>query len=250
MFGLGNTPKVARSVELVRETGPAVSLDKVEQAGGLSLRKKTEAAGVALAASGLAGIRAQAVLVLDYSGSMGSDYRSGEVQTLAERFLAFALQIDADGEVPMIPFASDSLPTINVHLDNFQGIIDRELVRKQAMGSTNLFAALVEVKKLAEKTDAPLFVGVVTDGNPDSTTATTRIVTELANYPAFIKFMALREVPYLDELDNLPNTARLLDNVNTQVFPNLNLTDQAFAEAMAEEWDEWVKAAISAGLLT
>ncbi len=101
MFGFGNSApekKVMKSVKLVKQTGSAVSLEKVEQAGGIDLRKKTEAAGTALSMKGLAGIRAQAVVVLDYSGSMGGDYQSGAVQTLTERFLGFAMQIDADGE--------------------------------------------------------------------------------------------------------------------------------------------------------
>jgi hypothetical protein len=250
MFGFGNSSperKVQKSIKLVKESGSAVSLDKI---GSISLRKKTEAAGSALAAKGLQGIRAQAVCVLDYSGSMYSDFRSGEVQELTERFLGFALQIDADGEIPVIPFASRRLPTINVDLNNYQGIIDRELVQKYSMGSTNLAQALEEVLVLARITDAPMFVGVVTDGNPDSTTDTTRLVCELANYPVFIKFLALRSVPYLQELDDLDNSHRLIDNVDTKTFTSLSISDEQFAEAMADEWDSWVKAAQSAGILT
>ncbi len=253
MFGFGNSApekKVMKSVKLVKQTGSAVSLEKVEQAGGIDLRKKTEAAGTALSMKGLAGIRAQAVVVLDYSGSMGGDYQSGAVQTLTERFLGFAMQIDADGEVPIIPFASRRLPTVNVGLDNYQGVINRELVNKQSMRSTNLSEALEEVKRLAKKTNDPMFVAVVTDGNPDYEAATTKIVCELANYPVFIKFLALYNVPYLQELDDLDNSHRLLDNVDTKTFSSLDISDTQFANAMADEWDSWITAALAAGILT
>lgn len=248
MFGLGSSGhKVAKSVKLVREIGSAVPLSQVSNS---TLRQKVAAAGAALAAKNLAGIRAQAVCVLDYSGSMFHDYQTGAVQELTERFLAFALQIDADGEIPVIPFASRRLPTINVNLNNYEGVIKRELIDKQNMGSTNLAHALEEVRSIARTTDAPLFVGVVTDGSPDSQEDATKIVCELANYPVFIKFLALRNVPYLQDLDDLDDTKRLLDNVDTKTFDDLNITDAEFANAMADEWDSWVKLATQAGILT
>lgn len=245
--------KVHKSIVLKRETGGAISLDKIEQKAGVDLRKKSEAAEKVLSSKGLLGIRAQAVLVLDYSGSMGRDYANGSIQTLAERFLAFALQIDADGEVPIIPFASKRLSTINVGLDNYVGVIQRELVAKQHMGSTNLADALQEVKRLAGSTDAPMFVGVVTDGNPDDSynnfKDTTKVVCELAGYPTFLKFMALRDVPYLQKLDDLPDSQRLLDNVDSKFYPNLNISDEQFFTDMCEEWPEWVKLATAKGVL-
>lgn len=258
MFGnLFSSPPVRqaqKTVKLVHESGSAVLMDKVEQVGGSILRKKAEAAGTALAAQGMQGIRAQAVCVLDYSGSMGGDYASGAVQELTERFLGFALQIDADGEVPVIPFGSRRLPTINVNLNNYQGIIKRELTDKHTMGSTNLAHALEEVRSIARTTDAPLFVGVVTDGNPDDAyegyNKTTPLVCDLANYPVFIKFISLRNVPYLQQLDDLDDSHRLLDNVDTKVFTDLNMTDAQFAEAMVDEWASWVKLATAAGILT
>jgi uncharacterized protein with von Willebrand factor type A (vWA) domain len=238
--------KVEKTAALVRETGAAVNPATI---GNLSLQKKSEAAGNALARKNLHGVRSEALLLLDFSGSMYGDYQSGAVQTLVERFLAFALQIDADGKIPVIPFASRRLNTIDVTLQNYQGIVERELVNKQQMGSTNLAHALEEVLNIARTTDSPLFVGVVTDGNPDSEEETTKLVCRLANYPVFIKFLALRSVSYLEELDNLDSSYRLVDNVNSQFFPNLSITDEQFADAMTEEWDVWVDAATRAGLL-
>ena len=46
----------------------------------------------------------QVVLVVDRSGSMGHEYRSGAVQDVVDRVLGFSVIVDDDGEVPAIFF--------------------------------------------------------------------------------------------------------------------------------------------------
>jgi hypothetical protein len=245
----------ARTVNLVKDpTGaPAVNLTKVRDAGHVDLAKRADKAGLALSKRGLAGIRAQALLVLDHSGSMRADYASGAVQTLVERALGFALQIDVDGTVPVLPFDSHVWPTVDVTVANYAGAVDRDIWRRNQMGSTNLAAAMQTVKASAETTDAPIFCIVVTDGEPDNRAATTNAVCELARYPVFVKFLAVAPVAYLNELDDLGNDRRLLDNVDAKPSsPALNLrtcTDAQFADAMVDEWDTWIAVATKAGVL-
>jgi hypothetical protein len=249
----GKKPLPARTVVLEKGNGPAVDLEKVRRDGNIDLAKKADAAGISLEKRGLSGIRAQALLVLDHSGSMHGDYSNGKVQKLVERVLGFALQIDADGTVPVIPFDTKAWPSTDVSVDNYRGAVNRDIWRSNNMGSTNLAAALDRVRQLAEATDAPIFCAVVTDGSPDSRAAATTAVCELARYPVFLKFLALGHVPYLAELDNLPAGRRLIDNVNSKPGPTgpglLTCTDEEFAEAMADEWNTWVSAAKSAGIL-
>ncbi|MFG1872186.1 VWA domain-containing protein [Micromonospora arborensis] len=247
-----SSPAPARTVNLTKDpTGrPAVDLTKVRDAGHVDLAKRADKAGFALSRKGLDGMRAQAVLVLDHSGSMQRDYASGQVQTLVERVLGFALQIDVDGTVPVIPFDHRVLPTVDVTVDTYQGVVDREIWRRQDMGTTRLHEALRVVRDMAVITDAPLFCAVVTDGNPDHKPPTTEIVCDLARYPVFLKFVAIRDVPYLQELDDLPPSQRLLDNVDAKFFNDpASATDLAFAEALADEWDTWIAAAQRAGVV-
>lgn len=247
--------KPARTVTLVKDANgaPAVNLSTVRESGHVDLAKKADKAGISLNKRGLAGIRAQAFLVLDYSGSMGSDYRNGNVQTLVERALGFALQIDIDGAIPVIPFASRALPTVDVNLSNYQGVVDREIMQKYHMGTTDLAGGLRVVLDAAKTTDAPIFCIVVTDGSPDSKPEATKVVAELSKYPVFIKFLALEEVEYLRKLDNEMAGKSLIDNVDTKFSDDeLNLltcTDLAFADAMTDEWDSWVKNAQRVGIL-
>jgi Mg-chelatase subunit ChlD len=241
----------ARTVNLVKDPAgaSAVNLSKVRAAGHIDLAKRADKAGLALSKRGLAGIRAQAVLVLDHSGSMHPDYANGKVQTLVERTLGFALQIDVDGTVPVIPFDSRVHPTVEVTVDNYSGVVDRDIWQRR-MGSTDLAQALTVVRDMASVSPEPLFCMVVTDGDPDSKRATTDLVVDLARYPVFLKFLAVRDVPYLNDLDDMRPDRRLLDNVDTKAFHDpAGVSDLVFAEAMADEWDSWVQAATAAGVL-
>jgi hypothetical protein len=241
---------VQKSVKLVRESGAKVSLDKIERSGGVSLSKSAAAAGVSLTKQGLTGIRGKFVVVLDHSESMRGDYANGGVQKLTEKALAYGLQFASDERVTIIPFDTTPLATVEVTLENFQGVVDRSIWNRNFMGSTNLTDALRVVEGMAKNTDELIFCAVITDGNPNVRTSCTKVVCDLAGYPVFLKMLALRDVPYLDELDNLGNDVRLLDNVNAQSFHDIgSITDEAFADAMAEEWASWVDLATKAGVL-
>lgn len=240
-----------KTINLVKDpTGaPAVDLTKLG-AAHIDLTRRAQKAGISLSKRGLDGIRAQAVLILDHSASMRRDYKDGTVQMLVERALGFALQIDIDGEIPVIPFDSRVWPTAVVGVGNYQGAVDREVFRNGQMGSTNLAGALQELMRLAAGSDAPIFAIVVTDGSPDSRREATRLVCELANYPVFIKFLAIRPVDYLQTLDDLGPSKRLVDNVDTKFIPNpADMSDLAFADAMVDEWDSWIKEATGAGVI-
>lgn len=244
----------SRTIKMTKDPsgGSAINLSKVRDAGHIELAKRADKAGIALSKKGLAGIRAQAILVLDHSGSMYQDYANGKVQTLVERVLGFALQIDVDGTVPVVRFDSRVHRAVDVTVSNYSGVVNSKLWQPNGMGSTNLSAALEAVKDYAKLTDDPIFAAVVTDGNPDDRAATTKVVCELAGYPVFLKFLALNNVPYLDELDDNPGP-RLLDNVDSKPDAGgpaiLDMSDLQFADAMVDEWSSWFELATKAGVL-
>lgn len=253
MFGRSNTNKVQHSVKLVRDAAgaPAVDLEKVAAGGHVSLVKRAQKAGISLSKRGLDGVRAEAALILDHSGSMFGDYANGTVQALVERALGFALQIDADGKVPVIPFDSRVWPTVEVTVDNYAGVVDRDIWHRGSMGGTDLHKPLEQLKGMARGSVSPIFAIVVTDGSPNSKSAATKIVCELAGYPVFLKFLAIQPVDYLQDLDDLDSSQRLLDNVDAKFVPDPDaMSDLAFADAMVDEWDTWIAAATTAGVLT
>jgi hypothetical protein len=250
----GNKSKPAHSVRLVQDKSgaPAVDLEKVAAGGHVSLVKRAQKAGISLSKRGLDGVRAEAVLILDHSGSMRSDYRDGTVQALVERALGFALQIDADGKIPVIAFDTRVWPAVEVTVNDYADVVTREIWQPNAMGRTYLELALGQLKSMAEQSESPIFAIVVTDGSPDSRSATTAMVCELARYPVFIKFLAIKPDArgYLQDLDDLDSSKRLLDNVDAKFIPDPDgMSDLEFADAMADEWDTWIVAATSAGVL-
>lgn len=244
-------------VRLVRasEYGSAIDLAKVRDAGHINLAKAGDAALAALARRGLLGIRAEALVVLDHSRSMWADYDNGGVATLTTRTLGFTLPFDADGKVPVIPFDSRVHLPVNATMANHATVVRDQIWRPNHMGSTNLAGALEKVRDIAATTKVPLYVAVLTDGEPDDERTTTKVVCDLARYPVFLKILALRPVDYLSELDKLGDSKRLLDNCNAKPDrgSDLNLlscTDEQFQEALADEWDLWIDRALKAGVLT
>lgn len=260
MFGFGNNRSPVNPVPLVRVDGAggnasAIDLAKVREAGHINLAKAGDAAQAALARRGLLGIRAEAITVLDHSKSMWADYNSGGVTVLTTRTLGFTLPFDADGKVPVIPFDSRVHLPITATMANHATVVRDQIWRPSHMGSTNLTGALEAVRDIAAKTTVPLYAAILTDGEPDDEKSAMKVVCDLARYPVFLKFLALRPVEFLSTLDTLGDSKRLLDNCNAKpdrgsTLNLLSCTDEQFQEAMADEWDQWIVRASRAGVLT
>lgn len=238
---------------------PAVNLSKVRQDGHTELADRAETVGVSLQKRGLNGMRGRMIVLVDHSGSMSTDFERGLVQTLLERTLAFGLQIDTDGAIEVIPFDTKVWKTIKVRLNDYRQASGK-IYKPNQMGSTNLAGALAKVREIASTTEEAIVCVVLTDGRPDDWDSriqdapeTTAVICDLARHPVFLKFLPIRPVDYLEDLDNLESKrpgARLLDNVDTQPIADPSgISDADFAEAMVEEWDSWIAAATAAGVL-
>lgn len=120
-----------------------ISLEKVaEKAPALvSLAKE---AGVSLRKSGIGNTRAKVALVLDYSGSMSGEYRSGAMQRFAEKILALGTQLDDDGAIDFFVFDAHANYLGEITLDDYQGSVNR-LIGKRHMGTTNYAEAFYAV---------------------------------------------------------------------------------------------------------
>lgn len=262
MFGSKTTHTPVNPVPITRDvTGaPAIDLDAVKAAGHVELFDSAHAVGVSLLKRKLDGMRGRVMVVLDHSGSMRDDYQKGLVQQLLARALAFGLQVNAGAAIDVIPFDHKLWSTVRVDVGNYQTVVARSIWQRDRMGYTDLARALNHVRQQAASTKQPIVCVVITDGDPfdghdrdRSKAAATEVVCDLARYPVFLKFLSLRDVPYLQELDDLERTrpgVRLLDNVDTKPIADpYGISDAAFAEAMTDEWDSWLIAAQAAGVL-
>lgn len=238
-----------RTVTLTKGSGPAVDRATVEQRGGIDLTKKFDKAGISLSKAGLDGIRAEAVMILDHSGSMSYGYQNGMVQTLVDRALAFALQIDGDGSIPVVPFDSRLWPTVDVNLGNFADVVNRKVFRPSEMGGTLLAPALRLVLEMAKAAESPLYVVIVTDDDPHDRAEVVRLLKDLKRYAVFVKVLTLVPAPFWDSMDDL-DVPGLVDNLDAKRVQNpAAMTDLAFADVMVDEWQSWVAAATTAGIL-
>ena len=70
------------------------------------------------------GLRARVGLVLDASGSMGRQYKSGRVQELLDRVLPLALHFDDDGSLDVWAFDTMPKPLDPALLDNIGDYIN------------------------------------------------------------------------------------------------------------------------------
>jgi hypothetical protein len=261
----GVPPAAARTISLVKDpTGaPAVNLSKVREAGHVDLVKRAEKAGISLSKRNLGGLRGAVRLYVDHSGSMefpnARDYSNGNVQRLVERALGYAFQLDSDGKIPVIAFDSKLWPEVVVDQSNYQGIVEASIWHPREMRGTKFVPVLEDLLNEAQTTTEPIFAIIVTDGSPNDRRQATKLVIELSRYPVQVKFLAIREVDYLEELDDLEEHhpgARLLDNVDAKFFNGVDcpvlsdITDLQFADAMADEIDTWVRDATAKGVLT
>ncbi len=238
---------VKKTVSLTKRSTSASAADLT--AAPPDLIKRVGKAQFALNKIGFDDIDAEVVVLVDRSGSMAG--RDKEVQLLLERVLAFGLQVDADGIIPVIPFSSHMHRHFDVSLNNY---LSAAANTGAPGGGTIMAEPLLAARDLSRDSEKPIFLVIIGDGNPNDTAATTAAVCELAGYPIFIKFISLAQVDYLDELDNLETTqpgARLLDNVDAQDVPDpAGISDLDFFQKMVEEWDTWIAAAQQHGLLT
>lgn len=250
-----------------------LSLDKIEQkAPGLLSLAKTAVDHIDK--SGLNGQVAKVALVLDYSGSMGSTYRSGAMQRLAEKVLALGTQFDDDGAIDFFVFDSSAAHLGEITIDDYKGSVDR-LTSSRRMGTTNYAAAFLAVRnhfgfappapakkglfggfKKAQPAvnvgpaNEPVYALFLTDGAPDNKAAAISALTEVSTAPIFWKFLSIgsESMPFLQKLDDL--TERFVDNADYQPVGDVDrISDNELFSKLLVEYPEWVKEVRSKGLI-
>lgn len=226
-----------------------ITLDKIQAtAPGLVSLAKTAAAS--LEKSGLGGQRAAVQLVLDHSGSMAPYYANGSVQRLAEQALGLSVNLDDDGNVPLIFFGSYVEQYDDARLDNYDGIIN-QLHTRVHWGSTDYVAgirAAIDEHQKSGATDPGLVI-FQSDGEPNSRKAAERALREASSLPIFFAFIGFGgRVEFLEKLDDL--TGRKVDNASFFHAANPHaVTDAQLYDGITAEFAGWLTAARAAGIV-
>ena len=215
----------------------------------IDLSKKAE---VEIQKSGLAGRKAQVVLVLDISKSMNRLYKDGTVQSVIERVLALALNFDDDGEVDVILFGTNAYQLPAVSLDDLEGYVDRVVLPNYKIIEATRYAVALQLiydKYRNNKAD-PVFVIFVTDGNNSDKRETTDLIRTLSHEAVFFQFVGIgqEDFPYLQKLDEL--SGRFIDNAGFMHVNDIaSVDDASLYRELLNEFPEWLEEAKGRGLL-
>lgn len=197
----------------------------------------------------MSNLTSRVALVLDYSGSMRSHYRSGAIQQLIERILPIAMRFDDDGELDFWIFDDGfhRLPSINK--SNFYGYIKREVIDKYSrMGCTSYAPVMKDVynKYICEdRKNIPSYVIYITDGANDDKRETTETITYLSQFPIFWQFVGIgnERFEYLQKLDDLKN--RVIDNADFFPVSDISrMSDNELYSNLLNEYPSYLEEAV------
>lgn len=212
----------------------------------------TKKAAVSLDKTGLSGHRAAVYLVLDHSGSMGDFYRDGDVQRLAQQTLGLAVNLDDDGEVPVIYFSDRAEQPVMVSLDSYQGAVERTY-KKVLWGGTSYVPAMTRVLEHYRASGAtdPALVVFQTDGTPQDQKAVEKALREYSHLPVFWAFVGFGPkwlMEFLTKLDDL--SGRAVDNASFfHAAEPRNTTDEALYDGITGQYAGWLAEARRAGIV-
>lgn len=195
---------------------------------------------------------AKVALVLDNSGSMRGQYRSGRVQKIVDRAFPLAVQFDDDGELECWAYGDRPyrLPPVSfANLNNVKSI--HESHKKWPTGGNNQEAIMVaEIIRHYQKSSLPVYVMFVTDGGIDNSRQLKTLLVDSARMPIFWQFMGSGGSNYgpLEQLDKL--AGRVVDNANFFALDDIAaVSDAELYERLLGEFPAWLAAAKSKGIL-
>lgn len=195
-------------------------------------------------------IRAQVVLVMDVSGSMGSLFVNGTVKGIVTRILSLGMNLDDNRSIPVIALDSGANHLKEeVNSQNLESYVERYLSRLVG-GSTNYAPSINKAVEIIKPGD-PGFVLFVTDGANGDKEASVNAIREASEKPIFFQFLGISDTggdfPFLRELDTL--TGRKIDNAGFAELSLGKVTDQELFEAMLNEFPQFLMEAKRLGML-
>ena len=224
-----------------------VILDKVEKIAPY-LVDITKKSLISLEKNNLLDIKARVALVLDYSGSMSQQYKSGEVQQVLNRIMPLALNFDDDGSFECWAFAEKALRLNDVSLDNLNSYIASEQggYKKWNAGAgyNNEPAVLEEVLRYFNKespSDLPVYIVFISDGGVSEARKIKKILQEASSQPIFWQFVGIggRNYGVLEKLDTMEG--RVVDNCNFFKIDNIeSISESMLYDFLLQEFPIWL----------
>lgn len=192
--------------------------------------------------------RARVAVIMDYSGSMRSQYTSGAVQRTLNRLVPLGLRFDDNGELDVWLFHNEAYRmNTGMNLSNYETYVDKVIKTSGVrFGGTSYAPAIIDVIKKyirEEPSDMPNFVIFITDGSNNDKRATDSAVRESSNHPVFVQFVGLGtddDFAYLHKLDDL--TGRSVDNTGfIEVADFDKMDDNKLYNELLSQYVDWLR---------
>ena len=220
-----------------------VILDKIENVAPhlLDLTKKSL---MSLEKNNLLDIKARVALILDYSGSMNQQYKSGDVQQVLDRIMPLALNFDDDGSFECWAFAEKSLRLSDVTLNNLENFVNTDQgghPKWKAGARYNnepaVLEAVIQYFTQENPSHLPVYVVFVSDGGVSESKKIKNILKNASSFPIFWQFVGIggRNYGVLEQLDTMDG--RVVDNCNFFEMSNIQSMPEAqLYDALLQEF--------------
>lgn len=209
---------------------------------------------------------ARVALVLDASGSMKEQYKTGKVQEVINRLLPLAVHFDDNAELDVWAFSQDAFRLPSVTLSNYsdfintanwqnwvkygndepkaiQAVLARYSYKKRSWWH-RFIAWLKALFGLGQSKNLPVLVIFISDGGVNKDKEIKRLLTDAAHLPIFWQFVGIggRNYGVLEKLDTLQG--RFVDNCGFFALDDLHsVSEQELYDRLLKEFPLWLKAA-------
>lgn len=237
-----------------------ISLEKNLEKDAPKLLDLSKKAAISLKKYGLEEHRAKVALCLDISISMNNLYHNGLVQSFVEKILALGCRLDDDGAIDIFLFGEEGHQPAPVTYKDFNGYVNR-IIKQHPLEPDTRYSTAIEMvrnhytkykyeRSEPFKSEVPVYVMFLTDGQPSDKTASTRALKNASYEPIFWQFMGVgrSDFSYLERLDDL--TGRYVDNADFFSVSSLTqYNDDELYSKLINEYPNWLKQASQKGLV-
>lgn len=230
---------------------PEAEVEKAEQQQApvpstIDLRKKTVA--LTLKKKQITGVVARVGVVLDISGSMQQQYRTGIVQDVVERVLAIACQFDDNAMLDVWVYDNEfsRMPSVNerglAHYVNKQILNNPNIHKFGRNNEPPVMEDVIRKYTVEEDSSLPAFVIFINDGGVLKTIQ--KVITRSAVLPIFWQFVGIGDSNFevLKRLDTMQG--RIVDNANFIHWDRIErISDEDLYDKLLDEFPRWLLAA-------